>query len=186
MSIFGTVGKVVGLDDLFREIGQTVRQVLPNKGAQRELDRQLAEMHDRYEKRIHEQILGQLEINKTEAQHASIFVAGWRPFVGWVCGVALAYHFVISRLIAIFVDSVPVLDIESLISLLVIMLGSSGYRTFEKIKGVNRDALKQPVTNTLPQNEPDVEYISEEVVQQPSYTSAPDAGDPPWNSQNRT
>ena len=42
--------------------------------------------------------LAQLEVNKVEATHKSIFVAGWRPFVGWVCGVALAYHFILSPL----------------------------------------------------------------------------------------
>ena len=46
------------------------------------------------EKHAQELAKGQLEINKTEAQHRNIFVAGWRPFVGWTCGVALAWHFV--------------------------------------------------------------------------------------------
>ena len=46
------------------------------------------------------QITGQLEINKAEAQHSSVFVAGWRPFIGWVCGSALAYQYLIRPLVA--------------------------------------------------------------------------------------
>jgi len=44
----------------------------------------------------------QSEINKVEAQHRTIFVAGWRPFIGWVCGVALAYNFVLRDLLIWF------------------------------------------------------------------------------------
>ena len=43
-------------------------------------------------------VMGQIEINKVEAGHKSIFVAGWRPFVGWTCGIALAYNFVLRPL----------------------------------------------------------------------------------------
>ena len=48
---------------------------------------------------LHSANLAQLEVNKAEAAHKSIFVAGWRPFVGWVCGVALAYHFILAPLL---------------------------------------------------------------------------------------
>ena len=50
------------------------------------------------QKHAQELAKGQLEINKAEAQSRSIFVAGWRPFIGWVCGVALAYNFIIRDL----------------------------------------------------------------------------------------
>src|SRR6056300_1863198 len=51
------------------------------------------------EKHAHEAAMAQTDINKAEAQHRSIFVAGWRPFIGWVCGIALAYHFVLAPFI---------------------------------------------------------------------------------------
>lgn len=81
--------------------------------------------------------------NRIEAQHRTIFVAGWRPFVGWVCGVALAYHFIGHPLIewgfVAWVHEVPPpppIDIGHLISILLAMLGMAGYRTFEKKVGV--------------------------------------------------
>lgn len=84
----------------------------------------------------------QAEINKIEAQHRSIFVAGWRPFIGWVCGSALAYSFILRDLIAwgmnVWAPSAqlpPELAMEHLVSILLALLGLGGMRTFEKIKG---------------------------------------------------
>jgi len=78
----------------------------------------------------------QSEINKVEAQHRNIFVSGWRPFIGWVCGVALAYNFVLRDLLIWFLgqDSVPpALQMEHLMTVLIGMLGLGGMRTFEKL-----------------------------------------------------
>lgn len=92
---------------------------------------------------------GQQEINKAEAAHASVFVAGWRPAVGWVSVAALAYQFILYPLLtwawawmqsAGWVDNAlkppPLLDVEALMVLLTGMLGIAGARTFEKVKGV--------------------------------------------------
>ena len=79
----------------------------------------------------------QSEINKVEAQHRTIFVAGWRPFIGWVCGFALAYNFVLRDLLIWFVGPEqvpPALQMEHLMTVLVGMLGLGGMRTFEKLK----------------------------------------------------
>ena len=79
----------------------------------------------------------QTKINELEAQHRTVFVAGWRPFIGWVCGVALAYNFVIRDLFiwAIKPESIPpALQMEHLMTVLLGMLGLGGLRTFEKIK----------------------------------------------------
>ena len=79
----------------------------------------------------------QTKINELEAQHRTVFVAGWRPFIGWVCGVALAYNFVIRDLFiwAIKPETVPpALQMEHLMTVLLGMLGLGGLRTFEKIK----------------------------------------------------
>jgi|TARA_B100001094_G_scaffold74985_1_gene71366 hypothetical protein len=78
----------------------------------------------------------QSEINKVEAQHRTIFVAGWRPFIGWVCGVALAYNFVLRDLLIWFLGQEqvpPALQMEHLMTVLIGMLGLGGMRTFEKL-----------------------------------------------------
>tara|TARA_R100000231_G_scaffold139539_2_gene121158 strand:+ start:729 stop:1109 length:381 start_codon:yes stop_codon:yes gene_type:complete len=83
----------------------------------------------------------QTKINEIEAKHRSVFVAGWRPFVGWVCGVALAYNFIIRDLFiwALQPEEVPpALQMEHLMTVLMGMLGLGGLRTFEKIKDKTR------------------------------------------------
>lgn len=89
-------------------------------------------------------VQGQMEINKTESASPSVFVAGWRPSIGWVCSAAMAYQFVIRplgefTLIAIGhpVGPLPGID-DHLWELLVGMLGLGGLRTVEKSKGVAR------------------------------------------------
>ncbi len=79
----------------------------------------------------------QTKINAVEAQHRTLFVAGWRPFIGWICGVALAYNFVIRDLfiwITQTTEAPPALQMEHLMTVLLGMLGLGGLRTFEKIK----------------------------------------------------
>ncbi len=82
----------------------------------------------------------QIEVNKIEAGSTSIFVSGWRPFTGWVCSVALCYHFVLQPfLMFIFVSigkpmELPVFDMSTLTTVLLGMLGLGGMRSFEKIK----------------------------------------------------
>ena len=78
----------------------------------------------------------QAEINKVESRHRTVFVAGWRPFIGWVCGFALAYNFVLRDLLIWFVGPEqvpPALQMEHLMTVLVGMLGLGGMRTFEKL-----------------------------------------------------
>lgn len=88
------------------------------------------------------QITGQLQINQTEAASASVFVAGWRPFVGWICGAALAYKFILAPAVAFGLAAsghpvtLPVLDWSEMSTVLLGMLGIGGLRTVEKIKGV--------------------------------------------------
>lgn len=83
----------------------------------------------------------QTKINEAEAQHRSVFVAGWRPFIGWVCGIALAYNFVLRDLIIFVVgeDAVPpALQMDHLMTVLMGMLGLGAFRTYEKIKNVSK------------------------------------------------
>lgn len=84
----------------------------------------------------------QVEINKIEAQNSNLFVSGWRPFIGWICGVAIAWVFLLQPLlgwgIAIFDPSIklPQIQTENLLELVFAMLGMSGLRSYEKMKGV--------------------------------------------------
>ncbi|MFL1484889.1 3TM-type holin [Marinobacter sp. LN3S78] len=91
--------------------------------------------------RQHPHIL-QGEITKMEAQHRSVFVAGWRPFIGWTCGSALAYSYIVRDLVAwgmtLWVPGVeppPELAMEHLMTVLISLLGLGGLRTVEKLKG---------------------------------------------------
>lgn len=88
---------------------------------------------------------GQMAVNQAEAANSSTFVAGWRPFIGWVCGVAFAYKFVIQPfLIFTLVASgstfdyhkLPNLDWSDMATVLFGLLGLGGFRSIEKVKGV--------------------------------------------------
>lgn len=81
---------------------------------------------------------GQLAINKEEAAHKSLFVAGWRPAIGWVCGLGLTYNIVISPFLDIWFE-MPKVDAALLYPVLMGMLGLGGMRSFEKLKGVARE-----------------------------------------------
>lgn len=81
----------------------------------------------------------QADINKIEAASEDRFVSGWRPFIGWVCGVAFAYHFVLQPFLAFGLSAagktvtLPVFDMDALATVLMGMLGLGGLRTVEKI-----------------------------------------------------
>jgi Holin of 3TMs, for gene-transfer release len=85
---------------------------------------------------------GQIKVNVVEAASPTIFISGWRPFAGWVCGVGLLYDFLLRPLItwstamAGHPTEAPALDIEALMTLLLGMLGLSGMRSYDKAKGV--------------------------------------------------
>ena len=86
----------------------------------------------------------QLDINKVEAGHRSIFVSGWRPFLGWVSGLSIGYVYLfqplldmILQMFGVEVDWV-VLDLGQLMPLILGMLGLGGLRSFEKAKGLTK------------------------------------------------
>ena len=85
----------------------------------------------------------QAAINQTEAANPNLFVSGWRPFVGWVCGLGLAYAFLVKPIASPLIQKwsgVPMeaLDVGTLLTLLFGMLGLGGMRTVEKLSGVAR------------------------------------------------
>jgi hypothetical protein len=87
--------------------------------------------------------LAQIELNKVEAGHRSIFVAGWRPFIGWVCGFALFWHFILFDLLTwVTVNFFPhvtelpeLTGTETLVTVLLSLLGLGAMRTVEKFGG---------------------------------------------------
>ncbi|MDY0974984.1 3TM-type holin [Massilia sp. CFBP9012] len=85
---------------------------------------------------------GQMEVNKAEAQHQSIFVAGWRPAIGWVCAAAFAFKFVVGPTAAVLMAvaghpiTLPEFDFSEMSTILLGMLGLGTLRTVEKIKKV--------------------------------------------------
>lgn len=85
---------------------------------------------------------GQLAVNQVEAANASLLVSGWRPFIGWCCGAAFAYKFVLAPAAAFALTAMghpitlPVLDFTEMSTVLLGMLGLGAMRTTEKIKGV--------------------------------------------------
>ena len=88
--------------------------------------------------------LAQIDVNKAEAQHRSIFVAGWRPFIGWICAVAMAYHFILQPIIIFALSAngvdydLPEFDMGSLMTVVLGILGLGGLRSFEKYKGITK------------------------------------------------
>jgi len=133
MSIIASlIGPVSGILD----------KVIPDADEKAKLAHQLATMADTHAQQA---LLAQLEINKAEAASGSVFKGGWRPFVGWVCGIALLYHFILSPLIifsvtltGIEIPPIPEFDMGSLMTVLMGMLGLGGLRTYEKQKGITK------------------------------------------------
>jgi len=126
------IGPVSGLLDKFIE----------DKDQKAKLAHDLATMAERHAQELAK---GQLEVNAAEAKHRSIFVAGWRPFIGWTCGVALCWHFVAAPLVTfiaayagVSLPQLPTFDMDSLMTVLLGMLGLGGLRTYEKQKGLTK------------------------------------------------
>ena len=132
LNLGSLVGPVTGLLDKFIE----------DKDVKNKLAHDLSTMAERHAQELAK---GQLEVNKTEAAHKSLFVAGWRPAIGWICGLGTASNFLVIP-IANFVLAltgstilIPLLDTGEMMPVLMGMLGLGAMRTYEKKQGVQRD-----------------------------------------------
>lgn len=136
------------IGDVIDAVGSLVSEVIVDKDKKKELEFKLEELKVQADERFHKELMGQIEINKIEAAHPSIFVAGWRPFIGWVGGASIAYTFVIAPLaerIALysgFTGDLPALDTGSLMTLVLAILGIGAQRSFDKTKGVDTKSTK--------------------------------------------
>jgi hypothetical protein len=132
--LISSIGKVA--DDLFTSDKERLTIALQAKALEADL------------------VKGQMDIDKTEAQNPSVFVAGWRPFIGWVGGLALAYKFLLYPFmlwgwtsfqgfgwIPHTLNPPPVLDAQELWPIITGMLGIAGLRSFDKLQGTQTDQV---------------------------------------------
>lgn len=126
-----------GIDDAIAAGLQVLNKFVPDPEARAKAEADLRNSLQAWDK-------SQTDVNAVEAANSSVFVAGWRPFIGWTCGLALAYQYVAAPLVVwvmstfgYLITPPPRLD-ETLWQLVFAMLGMGGLRTFEKIKGVAR------------------------------------------------
>lgn len=121
------------IDKLIKPVGDILDKFVADKDLKTKLSHEL-------EKEIISLNKAQLEVNKVEAQHNNIFISGWRPFIGWCCGLSLAYHFILEPVIQyiLIVNGIqfetPEFDFSQLSTIVMAMLGMSTLRTYEKTK----------------------------------------------------
>jgi len=133
-SIVTGIGKLA--DDLFTSDEERLKVALQEKAMDMEL------------------IKGQIEVNKAEAQHKSVFTSGWRPAIGWCGALALGYQFILYPLLTWFwsfaqaqgwipgeLPPPPVLEAQSLMVVVTGMLGIAGLRSFDKFKKTQTDKI---------------------------------------------
>ena len=130
------------IDNLIGPVAGILDKVIPDKDQAAKLAHDIATMADNHAQEI---ALGQLEVNKAEAASGSLFKGGWRPGIGWVCGIAFAYHFILQPIMVFILiisgvelPPLPKFDMSTLMPILMGMLGISGLRTFEKTKGLSK------------------------------------------------
>jgi hypothetical protein len=139
---------ITGLGSLFEFGAKLIDKIFPDKTQAEQAKAALALAQQQgqlqEEQAAWDNARAQLEVNKQEAASTSLFVAGWRPFIGWVCGGAFAWSFVLQPFAAFWVKvadggfdvrALPSLDTSAMMPVLLGMLGLGGLRTVEKIRG---------------------------------------------------
>jgi hypothetical protein len=131
---------------LLPALGTLIDRLIPDRAA---AEKAKLEIETQLVASANEAAMAQVEVNKIEAGHATVFVAGWRPFIGWVCGVALALYYIPMFIIGMglwiwacleagSLVPRPELGVAEIIGLVMAMLGLGGLRTLEKLNGVAR------------------------------------------------
>ena len=125
------------IEALIKPVARILDKFIPDKDLKEKLEHEI-------KLEIQKANIAQIEVNKAEAAHRTVFVAGWRPFIGGTCGLALAYHFILQPII-VFTMSVngldydlPEFDMGSLMTIVLGLLGLGGMRSFEKLKGLTK------------------------------------------------
>ena len=123
------------LGSLLEPATKLLDKVIEDKDQKNALAHEIATMAERHAQELAE---GQLEVNKVEAAHKSLFVAGWRPAIGWVCALGLFYNVILANIIGIWID-LPEIDTTLLVPVMMGMLGLGAMRSYEKVQGVSRE-----------------------------------------------
>lgn len=157
----------IGLGDvlggIFSPIKDIVSEVVVDKDKRDQINLELARLEDEAQARLDNLQNNQIEVNKVEAASGSVFVAGWRPFVGWVGGAGLAYSAILQPIaswtarIAGYTGEFPAIDNQLLLYILGGMLGIGTMRTVEKIKGVSTNTMTDVPGRTQPASTTSVE-----------------------------
>jgi hypothetical protein len=134
--------------DTVKSIGDTVDKLFTSDEERMEKQNELLKANREFDylenKLIAEQNTAQAEVNKVEASNTSLFVAGWRPAIGWVGALALFYQFILYPLLCWIpgIDTPPVPNSDALYPLIMGMLGIGTLRSFDKLKGTDTKSLK--------------------------------------------
>ena len=130
------------LDTLIGPVTSIIDKIVPDKDQAAKFAHEIATMS---EKMANEQVLAQLEVNKAEAASGSLFKGGWRPAIGWICGLALFWSFILQPFLVFFllvfgVDLPPLPEVGTadLMPILLGMLGLGGLRSYEKVQKVTK------------------------------------------------
>jgi|TARA_R100000231_G_scaffold124995_1_gene95313 roadblock/LC7 domain-containing protein len=123
------------LGSLLEPATKLLDKVIEDKDQKNALAHEIATMAERHAQELAQ---GQLEVNKVEAAHRSLFVAGWRPAIGWVCALGLFYNVILANIIGIWID-LPEIDTTLLVPVMMGMLGLGAMRSYEKVQGVSRE-----------------------------------------------
>ena len=122
-------------------VGDVLDRFFPNKEENAKAQREIA---SRLTDHLAHIDIAQIQVNQQEATHRNLFVAGWRPFIGWSCGLALFYTYLAQPVITFvlvqqgqYVDLPPV-DLGAMMPVLLGMLGLGGLRSWEKAKGITK------------------------------------------------
>jgi hypothetical protein len=131
---------------LIGPVSELLDKVVTDQDERARLAHEIATMAD---KQAHEIALAQIELNKTEAANAGggwmgLFRAGWRPAVGWLCVAAFAWFYLLQPILVFAIvasgneaPALPEFDMNSLMTVLLGLLGLGGMRTLERIRGVD-------------------------------------------------
>ena len=120
--------------DLFDVIGKVVDRVIPDPAQKIDLQLKLAALADQEASRSHDEMMGQIEVNKVEAANLNVFVSGWRPAIGWGCGAALIYNTLVAPMFHL-----GMADLGFLQTVLMAMLGIGAMRSYDKKQGTETD-----------------------------------------------
>ena len=123
------------LGSLLEPATKLLDKVIEDKDQKNALAHEIATMAERHAQELAQ---GQLEVNKVEAAHKSLFVAGWRPAIGWGCALGLFYNVILANIIGSWID-LPEIDTTLLVPVMMGMLGLGAMRSYEKVQGVSRE-----------------------------------------------